>query len=549
MTPEVLGGYWTSPSPPMAQEPVRPPVRPSGFRALMRNRDYALLWTSQGISLLGDRFHWVAISLWVYYRTGSALSVSYAVIALMLGPAAVGLFAGVLVDRWNRKWTMIIADVIRGALVAIIPRLMLQDIRLVYVDLFLVSCASAFFRPAMLATIPQTVAKSDLMSANSFLTAVDTGTEVVGPILAGVTIQVFSYPSALYVDASTYFVSALLLVRFSVARFTTEHSGSRRSPVFADIKDGFRYILHDRIQLGLLALVLLGWWVSALNSLQTPLAKGVLGLSDQQFGWFNGIWGAGFIVASLCLGWYGSSFPQGRLIAFGFIGWAITTGVAGTSANAGMLFASIFWVGVANIILFISLSTVIMQITPERMLGRVLTTRQVALAAVRVCGMLVFGAMADLTSVRTAVVTMASLSLFGAVLGLYLFPEILRIGEGEARPQGILRESRALGRVLARFDQTFVRGVDTVYAEQPQRTLNATILVVVLAGWGALLFTQLQSSLLIILIVLLAVALKTGQARWAAWYGSKNVRSGPEPRRRRFGQGRRNPLVTGPTSE
>src|SRR3989337_529754 len=105
----------------MAQQAITPPIRSSGFFALMRSRNYALLWASQGISLLGDRFHWIAISLWVYALTGSALSVSYAIIALMIGPAAVGLFAGVLVDRWNRKRTMILPGIAHGSLVAFIP--------------------------------------------------------------------------------------------------------------------------------------------------------------------------------------------------------------------------------------------------------------------------------------------------------------------------------------------------------------------------------------------------------------------------------------------
>ncbi|MDR7427971.1 MAG: MFS transporter, partial [Armatimonadota bacterium] len=195
----------------MAEQVITPTTRYSGFRALMRHRNYAILWTSQGISLLGDRFHWVAISLWVYAQTGSALSVSYAVIALMVGPAAVGLFAGVLVDRWNRKWTMILADLVRAALVAIIPWLMSRDIRLVYLDLFLISCATAFFRPAMLATLPATVAKADLLAANSFFATIDTGTEIIGPVLAGLVVQLKGYSAAMYVDATSYLVSAILL--------------------------------------------------------------------------------------------------------------------------------------------------------------------------------------------------------------------------------------------------------------------------------------------------------------------------------------------------
>ena len=75
----------------------------SGIRALFRHRNYAVLWLGQLVSQTGDRFHWVAISLWVYASTGSALSVSYAITALLVGPAVVGVFAGAIVDRLDRR--------------------------------------------------------------------------------------------------------------------------------------------------------------------------------------------------------------------------------------------------------------------------------------------------------------------------------------------------------------------------------------------------------------------------------------------------------------
>jgi DHA3 family macrolide efflux protein-like MFS transporter len=90
----------------------------------MRYRNYALLWTGQLISQTGDRFHWVAISLWVYAQTGSALSVSYAITALMVGPALVGLVAGAFVDRFDKRKILISADLGRAILVFAIPNLM-----------------------------------------------------------------------------------------------------------------------------------------------------------------------------------------------------------------------------------------------------------------------------------------------------------------------------------------------------------------------------------------------------------------------------------------
>ncbi len=534
----------------MAQQTLATPIRSSGFLALMRNRDYAILWTSQGISLLGDRFHWVAISLWVYALTGSALSVSYAVISLMVGPAAVGLFAGVLVDRWNRKWTMILADIVRGVLVALIPWLMSHDIRLVYLDLFLVSCATAFFRPAMLATLPQTVAKSDLLPANSFFTTVDTATEVVGPVLAGLLVQAAGYRSAMYVDAASYAGSAMIIVFMTVPQRITWEVGKRATRIIADIKEGFRYIRIDRIQFGLFNFILLGWWVSGLNSLQTPLAKGVLGLTDRQFGWFNGVWGVGLVVASLLLGWYGSRFPKGQLIAAGFIGWAVATGVTGVSANAGMLYAAVFWVGVANIVLFISLAATIMEVTPQGMLGRVLTTRQVALAAVRVLSMLVFGELADLVGVRIAVLGMAGLSLVGVAVGLTAFPEILRLGGTPKKPAAAMISglTGVFQTAYRHSAATLIGTMDTVYRIVPQRMLNTAVLLIVGAAWLAVMLTRLDLALFVAAVVTAAVIARVLHIRRAEYIGSKNVRqetaTGAE---REFEEGRRNPVTTGPT--
>lgn len=186
--------------------------RPAGFLGLMRNRNYALLWSGQLVSELGNRFHWVAVSLWVYSKTGSAAAVSLAISSMFVGGLFVSLWAGVLVDRFNRKTIMIVADLARVVLVAAIPPLMGMNIWLVYADLMLISVATAFFRPAIFAVVPRVVSRRDLLPANAFFSAMDTGTEIIGPVLAGVLAQFYGYSLLLYVDAATYAVSALCIV-------------------------------------------------------------------------------------------------------------------------------------------------------------------------------------------------------------------------------------------------------------------------------------------------------------------------------------------------
>jgi len=536
----------------MAEQVITPPTRSSGFRALMRHRNYAILWTSQGISLLGDRFHWVAISLWVYAQTGSALSVSYAVIALMVGPAAVGLFAGVLVERWKRKGTMILADPAGPAPVAAIPLLMSRDIRLVYLDLFLISCATAFFRPAMLATLPSTVAKTDLLPANSFFATIDTGTEIIGPVLAGFIVQLKGYSAAMYIDAVSYVVSAMLLGFLSVRQRVSGPLGSRSPNFMKDFIAGLQYVRGDRLQLGLLSLIFLGWWVSGLNSLQTPFAKGVIGLSDQEFGWFNGVWGIGFVFASLLLGWYGASSPKGQLILGSFIGWALATGVLGASANKGMLFVAVFWVGFMNIALFIGLATMVMEITPQEMLGRVLAIRQIALAMVRVLAMLGFGLLGDWLSIRFSILAMACLSVFGVLVGMLLFPEVAGY-RGTANGQSIQMFSRVRGRFPDMPRPTLATLLldsrDLAYEGQSQRTQNAVALLISGAAWVGFLIRNPRAALFVPATIAAAVAFKLATSAVKGRQGSKNVLQRPATVEKESDEGRRRPLVAGPTSE
>lgn len=478
----------------------------AGFLELMRHRNYALLWSSQLVSQIGDRFHWVAISLWVYAKTGSALSVSYAIIALMIAPAIVGFYAGTLVDRLDRRRILIAADITRAGLVALIPWLMDHGMAWVYLALFLVSAASAFFRPAMFAVIPQSVPKRRLLQANAFFASMDSATEVFGPALAGVLVAALGYAAALYVDSLTYLGSACFVAAMrlpcSPAASTAAGGARPRGGAVGAIKEGLSYIKGDRIQVALLAFLLGGFWVAGLNSLQTPLAKGVLGVTDQQFGWFQSVWGLGFIGSSLLLGWRGGRIPRGQAIVFAYTLWALATGAMGLSPNYVVLLVTGFWVGFANMLLFVNVSTLVMEHTPTDKVGRVITTRQVLVALMRVAALLGFGKLADAAGIRVAIVAMASISLLGTTLAARFFPVLWRYRAVEPKRrvdiQAVLAGSGsfpslgadrsllpALSSIWAVLRST-VSAVDPEFEASEQRWLNKATLLIVGVGWFAL---------------------------------------------------------------
>jgi MFS family permease len=445
---------------------------PAGFGGLIRNRNYALLWFGQLVSETGNRFHWVAISLWIYSLTQSATSVSLAIASMFVGGLAVGVWAGALTDRLNRKWILVAADVGRAMLVAAIPWLMQANLWLVYLDLALVSIATSFFRPAIFALIPKVVSRKDLLPANSFFSAMDTGTEILGPIMAGYLAVKYEYALLLYLDAASYLISAALILLLQ-GTFHGRPPGEKSFSLWAEVIEGVRYIRRDRLQWGLFVLIFPAYLVgSGMNALQTPLAKGVIGITDDQFGTFNSIWGMGFLVASLVLGWFGSLVSRSALILGGFFLQYLFTVLMGVSNGIGLLYTAGFLVGFANTMSYVGLSTVLMEHTPSRMLGRVVSTRQVALHSVRILSPLAFGALAEVLGVRQAILMMTAVGALGTFM-VVLVTGLLSL----SALSGLGRVQIAWGRVAP---------VDANFDASQQGPLNLTALAMLAVLWTVL---------------------------------------------------------------
>lgn len=448
---------------------------PAGFLRLLSNRNYSLLWWGQLVSELGNRFHWIAISLWIYSETRSATAVSIAISSMFAGPLLVGLWAGVIVDYFDRKRIMVFSDLARAALVALIPFLMAVNIWLVYLDLMLISIATAFFRPAIFSVIPQVVRRNDLMPANSFFSAMDTGTEIIGPALAGIVAVQFGYAPLLYIDAGTYLVSAVCILAMSVPLLLAgAMSKVNFRGLWDGVTEGLRYVRQDSLQWGLFILIFPAVLVGAsLNALQTPLAKGVIGISDSEFGSFQAIWGVGFVAASLMLGWYGARLQRQIVVLGGYFLVFVATALMGLSISFPTLVAAAFAVGFANTLYYVGLTTTIMEHSPERILGRVMSTRQLAISAIRVISPLLLGPMADAVGVRETIVTMAAVGTVATGAILVVLPATRRFTAGPFRVD-------EKGSALWRF---FVGSTWPQFDRQQQYRLNLLSVIVAFIAW------------------------------------------------------------------
>ncbi|HXF81376.1 MAG TPA: MFS transporter [bacterium] len=470
------------------------PKQQPGFRYLMRNRNFALLWSGQLVSEIGNRFHWVAVSLWIYAQTQSAAAVSLAVSSMFVGSLLVSLWAGAFVDRFNRRSILIASDLIRACLVILIPVLFDLSLWLVYIDLAFISIATAFSRPAIFSMIPQIVERKALMSANSFFTAMETGTEILGPIAAGFLAEAHGYAPLLYADGFTYLFSALCVIGMRLEIHSPAAKFNAQA-LWKDVVNGLQYIRQDALQRGLFVLIFPTTLVGAgLNALQTPLAKGEIRVTDAQFGTFQSVWGLGFLVASLILGWYGSTFRKSSIILAGYFVGFTATAAMGVSRELLTLLVTAFVVGFSNTLYYVGLGTVLMEYTPSNLIGRVVSTRQVALASVRIASPLVFGGLAESIGIRLGILLMTAIGTVMTLIAVWRFPIVRRFDEGSGT-----KRSGIAGAIL-------VDPVDPEFHPGPQRILNLACVVIAVLTWAGVAVIRGEAAFLLAVALALATA-------------------------------------------
>lgn len=180
--------------------------------ATIRNRDFALLWLGGLISLAGDWTLNIGLPIALYALTRSILVLSVAMIMGMLPSVLFGSVAGVFVDRWDRRRTLIVSNLLLGAL--LLPIVFLRsasEIWIVYPILFIESCLEQFTRPAQSALLPSLVGAQHLTPANSLLSVSNNIARLFGPALGGVIAGFFGLRGVALADIASFLLAAALI--------------------------------------------------------------------------------------------------------------------------------------------------------------------------------------------------------------------------------------------------------------------------------------------------------------------------------------------------
>ena len=229
----------------------------SKIREVLKNRNFFLLWLGQIISQLGDRLDQMALIAFVYGRApGSTMQIAKILSFTIIPVFLIGPIAGVYVDRWDRRRTMCVCDIMRALLVFTIPFFLFyaKNITPIYIVVFVVFSIGRFFVPAKLAIIPDLVEKKDLLLANSLVNTTGMIAAVLGFGASGIVVEWLGAKSGFYLDSLSFLISGTMI--FFIAKKVKEAVSFKKvsknivevinKSVFQEIKEGIMYFIRKK---------------------------------------------------------------------------------------------------------------------------------------------------------------------------------------------------------------------------------------------------------------------------------------------------------------
>ncbi len=399
---------------------------------LAQNGSFGALWMGQLVSLFGDRLHQLALVALVGEATqNGAFAVAMVFVAATVPNLVFGPLAGALVDRWDQKRVMVVSDLLRAAIVLVIPVAATVDIVLVYPLVFALTTVSIFFRPARTAVIPRIVKEDELVAANSAIWLGDSLADVLGYPLAAIFVAFLgtSLTVAFWVDAVTYLASAALILTMvipAVVRTVAEAVPGLRGFV-AELAAGWRFLRGEPVlRANTLQAVVAQFSIGVTIGIMAIYAGEALS-SDAidaraRYGFIEMAIGIGNLVGGFVIGLIGSRLAKGQLVIIGYVAYGACVAALALTGNLGVALGLTMGMGVANMVFVIPTQALFMERTPNDMIGRVISFRFSAVFGSMTIAMAVGGLMSEALGPATVFGIFGLLTVVAGLAGLLSRP-------------------------------------------------------------------------------------------------------------------------------
>jgi MFS family permease len=404
--------------------------------ALLRRRDFGLLWAGGLISETGDWFLLVGLPIWVLQLTGSSLVTATVFLVGLLPGLVVGPLAGVLVDRWDRRRTLVAVSLAQAAF--LLPLLAVDgrgDLWIIYAVMAVEASLGQLNDPARNALVPSLVEEGDLVGANALIGLNSNLARLAGSPLGGVLVEVAGLPGLVIGDAASFLLGAALIALVgSPRRVAVDPAVSSPIPgpapvpaarqgVAGEWLDGLRVTLGNReLRWGLVVNGLAAVAQGIFTVLFVVFVTRELGGDGADVGLLRGVQAIGGLLGGVLVVGMARRLRAGRLLGtsllvFALIDLAIWNGPLLTTAiwlYLGLFVAA----GIPGIGVLTGLTALVQEHTGDAYLGRVFATYLGSFNGLMAVGMLLAGLLGDTVGVVTVLNGQAALYLLAGVVAV-----------------------------------------------------------------------------------------------------------------------------------
>ena len=392
------------------------------YADVARSPSYFPLWLAQLISNLGDTLHYIALVVLVFELSGRGTAVAVVVIAEIVPVLLLGPIAGVIIDRFNRKAVLIASDL--GRAVLVLTLVWPQSVWHVYTVAAGLAIGSVFFNPTVQTVIPVIATEEQRLAANSVAWSTGRLVQIIAAAVAGGVIAVIGTDGAFLINATSFLISALLIVRLPIGAHAGQlATGARRGlhGFGADARAGLRFALRDRLVSRLLIVqTLASLATGATSALLIVLSEQHLRLAPSGFAWLIGAIGVGALIGPLIPNTLARDYRNARWLFVPYIVRGIGDILLAivTPLPIALLIMVIYGLNTSTgIVVF---NSTLQGAIPDRVRGRVFTLLDVDWSAARLVSLALGAALVDQVGIRALYWFGGALLGIAGVLGLLL---------------------------------------------------------------------------------------------------------------------------------
>ena len=428
----------------MTTDSSEPNPQTVGRLAAFRYRDFRLFWLSLFVSNVGTWMQMTATNWLLYQLTDSAFQLGLNGLFRAVPAIFLGLISGTFADRCDRKrlllWTQLALALLTLGLAALDHSGSIQAWQ-IYAFTFISAAVGSFDGPARQALFPSLVPRSALPNAVALNSVLWKGAALIGPSLGGIAISLLGTSGAFYANAASFLavVIALMMMRSYTPPAEKPHD------FFAEMKDGFTYMLSKPIILGILVMEAVSSVFGLDNAMLTIFASDVFHVGAHGFGFLQSSRGLGAVIGSSLFIGMGQQPAQGKILTIAAILYGVGFAAFGIAPSFVLAIILLAMVGATDAVWSAARGTILQLTTPERFRGRIMGLFQLSNRGLHPLGQTETGLMVPLLGARETTVVGGLLVSAVTLMIAWRIPSIVRfrLNEGEERDgREVFRENK-----------------------------------------------------------------------------------------------------------